>query len=74
LKVEKKITLEIQRRKSTGIITNQNVLKKETAREELRELLDLLNGGNEIPAHTRGVRRKRCSSQLPYPCMINMNE
>lgn len=53
-----------------------HILRKETAREELRELLDLLNGGNEIPAHTRGVRRKQCSSQLlpPYRNLAPMNK
>jgi len=53
--------------------------KKITAREKLRELLNLLNEGIGIPAHTRGVRRKQCSSQLPplayiYRNMDLMNE
>jgi hypothetical protein len=43
---------------------NGQVSSEKNAREELRELLNLLNGGNEVPAHTRGVRRKQCSSHL----------
>jgi hypothetical protein len=55
---------------------NDQVSSEKNVREELRELLNLLNGGNEVPAHTRGVRRKQCSSQVlpPYRNLAPMNK
>jgi hypothetical protein len=55
---------------------NGQVSSEKNVREELRELLNLLNGGNKVPAHTRGVRRKQCSSQVlpPYRNLAPMNK
>jgi hypothetical protein len=55
---------------------NGQVSSEKNVREELRELLNLLNGGNEVLAHTRGVRRKQCSSQVlpPYRNLAPMNK